>query len=63
METWLTERDLGHPIELAVANAGISAGTAAGWERPEQTQAIFAVFTHENSRQGLPTLFSLTQTF
>ena len=30
METWLTERDLGHPIELAVANAGISAGTAAG---------------------------------
>ena len=43
METWLTERDLGHPIELAVANAGISAGTAAGWERPEQTQAIFAV--------------------
>jgi hypothetical protein len=24
---------------------------------------LFALFTHENSRQGVPTLFSLTQTF
>jgi hypothetical protein len=23
---------------------------------------LFAVFTHENSNQGVPTLFSLTQT-
>jgi short-subunit dehydrogenase len=31
-----------YPIDIAIANAGISAGTAGGTESPEQTAAIFA---------------------
>jgi NADP-dependent 3-hydroxy acid dehydrogenase YdfG len=43
MEAWSTAVDKGHPLDLVIANAGISAGTAAGWEQPEQARAIFAV--------------------
>lgn len=32
-------------------------------DRTSMDRILFAVFTHENSRQGVPTLFSLTQTF
>jgi transposase-like protein len=32
-------------------------------DRTSMDRILFAVFTHENSTQGLPTLFSLTQTF
>jgi short-subunit dehydrogenase len=31
-----------YPIDIAIANAGISAGTASGTESPDQTAAIFA---------------------
>ncbi len=31
-------------------------------ERTSTDRILFAVFTHENSNQGVPTLFSLTQT-
>ncbi len=35
--------DARHPLDLVVANAGISAGTQGGPEGAEQTKAIFAV--------------------
>ncbi len=31
-------------------------------DRTSMDRILFAVFTHENSNQGVPTLFSLTQT-
>jgi NADP-dependent 3-hydroxy acid dehydrogenase YdfG len=43
MAAWLSALDQRHPVDLVIANAGISAGTAAGWEQPEQAMAIFAV--------------------
>jgi short-subunit dehydrogenase len=43
MEDWLTEIDARAPVDLVLANAGISAGTDQGWEQPEQTRRIFAV--------------------
>ena len=32
-------------------------------DRTSMDRILFAVFTYENSNQGIPTLFSLTQTF
>ncbi len=32
-------------------------------DRTSMDRILFAVFTHENSTQGVPLLFSLTQTF
>ena len=32
-------------------------------DRTSMDGILFAVITHENSTQGVPTLFSLTQTF
>ena len=32
-------------------------------DRTSMDRILFAVFTHENQTQGVPTLFSLTQTF
>lgn len=43
MASWIAEADGRRPIDLVIANAGISAGTADGLERPEQLRAIFAV--------------------
>lgn len=44
MTAWLSELDDRRPLDLVVANAGISAGTAgAGGESAEQTRRIMAV--------------------
>jgi len=40
---WIQEVDSRHPIDLVVANAGISGGTARGVEGVDQTRRIFAV--------------------
>ena len=32
-------------------------------DKTSMDRILFAVFTHENQNQGVPTLFSLTQTF
>lgn len=40
---WIQELDRLHPIDLVIANAGISGGTARGVEGVEQTRRIFAV--------------------
>lgn len=43
MAAWVSEADAIRPLDLVVANAGISAGTGDGAEGPEQTRRIFAV--------------------
>jgi short-subunit dehydrogenase len=43
MAGWLGECDRVRPLDLVIANAGISAGTGLGGESGAQTRAIFAV--------------------
>ncbi len=43
MKTWLRDFDARHPVDLVIANAGISAGTGGGSEPAAQARAIFAV--------------------
>ena len=42
LAAWIAEIDERRPLDLVIANAGISGGTAGG-EGPEQTRRIFAV--------------------
>ena len=42
MEAWLSSVDAVHPLDLVIANAGISAGTGKGEESDAQCAAIFA---------------------
>ncbi|QQR68443.1 MAG: SDR family NAD(P)-dependent oxidoreductase [Alphaproteobacteria bacterium] len=42
MENWLHERDAAQPVDLVIANAGISAGTDGGPEDAAQTRRILA---------------------
>jgi len=41
MEEWLDRFDRAHPIEMLIANAGISGGTAEGEESLAQMKALF----------------------
>lgn len=43
MAAWMAECDGHRPLDLVIANAGISAGTGGGGETSEQARAIFAV--------------------
>lgn len=43
LEGWMLEIDRSHPLDLVIANAGISAGTGLGAESPAQTRSIIAV--------------------
>ena len=45
MAAWLSERDAAQPVDLVIANAGISGGTfgMAGGEPAEQVEALFSV--------------------
>ena len=40
---WIAAADERAPLDLVIANAGISGGTHGGPETPEQTRAIFAI--------------------
>jgi short-subunit dehydrogenase len=42
MQRWLEDADTKTPIDLVIANAGISAGTGGGGESAEQVRQIFA---------------------
>jgi short-subunit dehydrogenase len=42
MQAWLIAADAIAPVDLIIANAGISAGTGGGGETAEQVQRIFA---------------------
>ena len=41
METWLAAADAAVPLDLVIANAGISEGTGRSGESPEQARRIF----------------------
>lgn len=43
MADWINECDQTQPLDLVIANAGISVGTGRGHESAEQTKAIFDV--------------------
>jgi short-subunit dehydrogenase len=43
LEAWMRARDGAKPLDLVVANAGVSAGTGGTGESAEQTRRIFAV--------------------
>ncbi|HYE49468.1 MAG TPA: SDR family NAD(P)-dependent oxidoreductase [Azospirillaceae bacterium] len=43
LAAWVLARDAERPVDLVVANAGISAGTGQGTESEEQARRIFAV--------------------
>ncbi|HLI12444.1 MAG TPA: SDR family NAD(P)-dependent oxidoreductase [Alphaproteobacteria bacterium] len=43
MAGWITAREAAAPIDLVIANAGISAGTGGGGEGAAQARRIFAV--------------------
>ncbi|HYG85874.1 MAG TPA: SDR family NAD(P)-dependent oxidoreductase [Azospirillum sp.] len=43
MAGWLAAFDAAHPVDLVIANAGISAGTGLDGETEEQARRIFAV--------------------
>ena len=43
LKAWIEACDAAAPLELVIANAGISAGTGDGTESDEQARAIFAV--------------------
>jgi short-subunit dehydrogenase len=43
MAQWIDAVDAEGPLDLVIANAGISAGTFDGGESPDQARAIFAV--------------------
>jgi len=43
MACWIDTVDAAAPIDLVIANAGIGAGTAGGFETETQTRAVFAV--------------------
>jgi len=60
MRTWIGVTDDHHPIDLVIANAGISGGTHGGPETPEQTRAIFAVNLDGVLNVVLPTVPRMT---
>lgn len=43
LAAWIQTVDRDHPVDLVIANAGVSGGTARGVEGVEQTRRIFAV--------------------
>jgi len=43
LDRWLAELDRAHPLDLVIANAGVSAGTGSFGETAEQTRDILTV--------------------
>jgi len=43
MKAWIQAQDLAHPLDLVIANAGISGGSGNAGETEEQARAIFDV--------------------
>jgi short-subunit dehydrogenase len=61
MEGWVAEADRLRPIDLVIANAGVSAGTADGEETAEQLRAVFAVNVDGAFNTVLPLLPAMRQ--
>ncbi len=43
MTAWMLERDAAQALDIVIANAGVSAGSGAAGETPEQTRQIFSI--------------------
>lgn len=56
MEGWIAESDGTLPLDLVIANAGISGGTAAGLESAQQVRGIFDVNVNGVFNTVLPVL-------
>lgn len=56
MERWIAESDALRPLDLVIANAGISGGTGAGPESAQQVRAIFDVNVNGVFNTVLPVL-------
>ena len=56
MDSWVAEAEAKKPLDLVIANAGISAGTGMNGESAEQTRAIFAVNMDGTLNTVLPAL-------
>jgi short-subunit dehydrogenase len=61
MKSWLLALDARRPIDLLIANAGISAGTAGGSESADQTRQVFAVNLEGVLNTVLPLLPAMQQ--
>lgn len=59
LAAWIDAVDAAAPLDLVIANAGISAGTAAASESAEQTRAIFSVNLDGAINVVLPALVHL----
>jgi short-subunit dehydrogenase len=53
---WIAEIDGAHPLDLVIANAGISGGTGSGGESDEQTREIFKINVDGVVNTALPAL-------
>jgi short-subunit dehydrogenase len=58
---WVAEAEARRPLDLVIANAGISAGTSGGGENVEQTRAIFAVNLDGVVNTVMPALAAMRQ--
>lgn len=61
MADWVASSDGCRPLDLVIANAGISAGTHGGGESAGQVAAIFAVNLHGVINTVLPALAPMRQ--
>jgi len=61
MASWISEADRRRPIDLVIANAGVSAGTADGLETPEQQRAIIGANVGGVFNTVLPLLPAMRQ--
>ena len=61
MAGWVVEADNRQPIDLVIANAGVSAGTADGEEKAEQLRALFATNVDGAFNTVLPLLPGMRQ--
>jgi short-subunit dehydrogenase len=56
IDAWLRGRDNAHPLDIVIANAGVSAGSGAMGESAEQTRQIFSINVNGIFNTVLPTI-------
>lgn len=61
MAAWLGEIDADQPVDLVIANAGISAGTGSGTETEDQTRAILSANLDGVLNTVLPLIPAMTR--
>jgi short-subunit dehydrogenase len=61
MSAWIAEADAAHPLDLVIANAGISAGTGGDSEPADQAARIFAINLDGVRNTALPAVAAMQQ--